>query len=98
MNWELLKSKTVLASLVLLALSIARMVAGDVTAIQGVQEAVMSLVPIFIRAAVGDATTAAQDAASAAQDAAQGVEQVKAAAVRQKPASEAPAMPSAGEW
>ena len=98
MNWELLKSKTVLASLVLLALSIARMVAGDVTAIQGVQEAVMSLVPIFIRAAVGDATTAAQDAASAAQDAAQVVEQVKAAAVRQKPASRAPAMPSAGEW
>ena len=98
MNWELLKSKTVLASLVLLALSIARMVAGDVTAIQGVQEAVMSLVPIFIRAAVGDATTAAQDAASAAQDAAQVVEQVKAAAVRQRPASEAPAMPSAGEW
>ena len=98
MNWELLKSKTVLASLVLLALSIARMVAGDVTAIQGVQEAVMSLVPIFIRAAVGDATAAAQDAASAAQDAAQAVDQVKAAAVRQKPASEAPAMPSAGEW
>ena len=98
MNLELLKSKTVLASLVLLALSIARMVAGDVTAIQGVQEAVMSLVPIFIRAAVGDATTAAQDAASAAQDAAQVVEQVKAAAVRQRPASEAPAMPSAGEW
>ena len=98
MNWELLKSKTVLASLVLLALSIARMVAGDVTAIQGVQEAVMSLVPIFIRAAVGDATTAAKDAASAAQDAAQVVEQVKAAAVRQKPASEAPAMPAAGEW
>lgn len=98
MNWELLKSKTVLASLVLLALSIARMVAGDVTAIQGVQEAVMSLVPIFIRAAVGDATTAAQDAASAAQNAAQVVEQVKAAAVRQRPASEAPAMPSAGEW
>lgn len=98
MNWELMKSKTVLASLVLLALSIARMVAGDVTAIQGVQEAVMSLVPIFIRAAVGDATTAAQDAASAAQDAAQVVEQVKAAAVRQGPASEAPAMPSAGEW
>lgn len=98
MNWELLKSKTVLASLVLLALSIARMVAGDVTAIQGVQEAVMSLVPIFIRAAVGDATTAAKDAASAAQDAAQAVDQVKAAAVRQKPASEAPAMPSAGEW
>ena len=98
MNWELLKSKTVLASLVLLALSIARMVAGDVTAIQGVQEAVMSLVPIFIRAAVGDATTAAKDAASAAQDAAQAADQVKAAAVRQKPASEAPAMPSAGEW
>ena len=98
MNLEPLKSKTVLASVVLLVLSIVRFANGDVTAVVGIQEAVMSLVPIFLRMAVGDATTAAQDAASAAQDAAQVVEQVKAAAVRQRPASEAPAMPSAGEW
>ena len=98
MNLEQLKSKTVWASVLLLVLSVVRFANGDVSAVQGIQEAVMSLVPIFLRMAVGNATEAARDAASAAQDAAQAVDQVKAAAVRQKPASEAPAMPAAGEW
>ena len=98
MNLEQLKSKTVWASVLLLVLSVVRFANGDVSAVQGIQEAVMSLIPIFLRMALGRATEAAQDAASAAQDAAQVAEQVKAAAVRQKPASEAPAMPSAGEW
>ena len=97
MNLEQLKSKTVWASVLLLVLSVVRFANGDVSAVQGIQEAVMSLIPVFLRLAVGRAAEAAQDAASAAQDAAQAVGQVKAAAVRQTPAGEAPAMPSAGE-
>ena len=56
MNLETLKSKTVWASVLLLVLSVVRFANGDVSAVQGIQEAVMSLIPIFLRMAVGNAT------------------------------------------
>lgn len=70
MNFEVLKTKTALASLALLVLSGVRVAAGDATALQGVQEAIMSLVPIFLRLAVGNASNDAAQAAE--QGAAQG--------------------------
>lgn len=80
MNIELLKSKTVLASVALLVLSVVRVAMGDATALQGVQEAVMALVPIFLRAAISKTADKAADAA--AEGAAAGAEAWVASAVQ----------------
>ena len=92
MNIELLKSKTVLASVALLVLSGVRVAMGDATALQGVQEGIMALVPIFLRAAIGKGAGAAAEAAAqgAEQGAKQGVEAGVAGAVE-------PLRPAAGE-
>ncbi len=101
MNIELLKSKTVLASVALLVLSGVRVAMGDATALQGVQEGIMALVPIFLRAAIGKGAGAAADAA--AQGAEQGAERgaeagaAKAAAVVTKAGAVEPLRPAAGE-
>ena len=52
MNIGIVKSKTTIASAALLVLSLVRLWAGDVTAMQGVQEAIMSIVPMLLRSAV----------------------------------------------
>ena len=100
MNIELLKSKTVLASVALLVLSVVRVAMGDATALQGVQEGIMALVPIFLRVAIGKGAGAAADAAAqgAEQGAARGVEAGAAKVVVVAPAEEvAPLRPAAGE-
>ena len=100
MNIELLKSKTVLASVALLVLSGVRVAMGDATAMQGVQEGVMALIPIFLRAAIGKGADAAADAAAqgAEQGAARGVEAGAAKVVVVAPAEAvAPLRPAAGE-
>ena len=102
MNIELLKSKTVLASVALLVLSVVRVAMGDATALQGVQEGIMALIPIFLRAAIGKGAGVAADAA--AQGAEQGAKQgfkagaAKAAAVATTQAGAVePLRPAAGE-
>ena len=101
MNIELLKSKTVLASVALLVLSGVRVGMGDATALQGVQEGIMALIPIFLRAAIGKGAGAAEDAAAqgAEQGAKQGVEAgaAKAAAVVTQAGAAEPLRPAAGE-
>lgn len=100
MNIELLKSKTVLASVALLVLSGVRVAMGDATALQGVQEGIMALVPIFLRAAIGKGAGAAAEAAAqgAEQGAARGVEAGAAKVVVVAPAEAvAPLRPAAGE-
>ena len=100
MNIELLKSKTVLASVALLVLSGVRVAMGDATALQGVQEGIMALVPIFLRAAIGKGAGAAAEAAAqgAEQGAARGVEAGAAKVVVVAPAeAAAPLRPAAGE-
>ena len=100
MNIELLKSKTVLASVALLVLSGVRVAMGDATALQGVQEGIMALVPIFLRAAIGKGAGAAAEAAAqgAEQGAARGVEVGAAKVVVVAPAEAvAPLRPAAGE-
>ena len=100
MNIELLKSKTVLASVALLVLSGVRVAMGDATALQGVQEGIMALVPIFLRAAIGKGAGAAAEAAAqgAEQGAARGVEAGAAKIVVVAPAEAvAPLRPAAGE-
>ena len=52
MNIGILKSKTTVASITLLVLSGVRLWAGDATALQGIQEAVMSIVPMLLRSAI----------------------------------------------
>ena len=52
MNIGIVKSKTTIASAALLVLSLVRLWAGDATALQGVQEAIMSIVPMLLRSAV----------------------------------------------
>lgn len=52
MNTGILKSKTTIASAALLVLSLVRLWAGDATALQGVQEAIMSIVPMLLRSAI----------------------------------------------
>lgn len=97
MNIELLKSKTVLASVALLVLSAVRVAMGDATALQGVQESIMALIPIFLRAAIGKGADAAADAA--AQGAEQGAKQGVEAGVEvvTKAEAVAPLRPAAGE-
>lgn len=100
MNIELLKSKTVLASVALLVLSGVRVAMGDATALQGVQEGIMALVPIFLRAAIGKGAGAAAEAAAqgAEQGAARGAEAGAAKVVVVAPAeAAAPLRPAAGE-
>ena len=100
MNIELLKSKTVLASVALLVLSGVRVAMGDATALQGVQEGIMALVPIFLRAAIGKGAGAAAEAAAqgAEQGAARGAEAGAAKVVVVAPAEAvAPLRPAAGE-
>ena len=100
MNIELLKSKTVLASVALLVLSVVRVAMGDATALQGVQEGIMALVPIFLRAAIGTGAGAAAEAAAqgAEQGAARGLEAGAAKVVVVAPAEAvAPLRPAAGE-
>ena len=100
MSIELLKSKTVLASVALLVLSGVRVGMGDATALQGVQEGIMALVPIFLRAAIGKGAGAAAEAAAqgAEQGAARGVEAGAAKVVVVAPAEAvAPLRPAAGE-
>ena len=100
MNIELLKSKTVLASMALLVLSGVRVGMGDATALQGVQEGIMALVPIFLRAAIGKGAGAAAEAAAqgAEQGAARGVEAGAAKVVVVAPAEAvAPLRQAAGE-
>ena len=69
MNLEVLKSKTVLASVVGLVASAVGVYLGDATAMQGVQTGLIALVGIFLRSAVADVGTRADAAASAAQEA-----------------------------
>ena len=69
MNIEVLKSKTVLASVVGLIASAVGVYLGDATAMQGVQTGLIALVGIFLRSAVADVGTRADAAASAAQEA-----------------------------
>ena len=101
MNIEVLKSKTTLASVLLLILSGVRVGMGDATAIQGVQEAVMALVPIFLRAAISKTADKAADAAAAG--AAAGAEAGVASAVqaeavvKSEAATPGRGMPAAGE-
>lgn len=100
MNIEVLKSKTTLASFLLLMLSGVRVGMGDATAIQGVQEALMALIPIFLRAAISKGADKAADAAAqgAEQGAERGVEAGVAKVVVVAPAEAvAPLRPAAGE-
>lgn len=100
MNIELLKSKTTIASVLLLILSGVRVGMGDATAIQGVQEGIMALVPIFLRAAIGKGAGAAAEAAAqgAEQGAARGLEAGAAKVVVVAPAEAVAALrPAAGE-
>lgn len=87
MNLEVLKSKTVLASVVGLVASAVGVYLGDATAMQGVQTGLIALMGIFLRSAVADVGTRADAAASAAQEA---VEIVKSEA-------EAAPVPAAGD-
>jgi len=66
MNIGILKSKTTAASLALLVLSGVRLWAGDVTGMQGIQEAIMSIVPLLLRSAVYSDTQSTKDAIAAA--------------------------------
>lgn len=69
MNIEVLKSKTVMTSVVGLIASAVGVYLGDATAMQGVQTGLIALVGIFLRSAVADVGTRADAAASAAQEA-----------------------------
>lgn len=80
MNIEVLKSKTVLASVVGLIASAVGVYLGDATAMQGVQTGLIALVGIFLRSAVADVGTRADAAASAAQEAVEIVKSEAAAA------------------
>ena len=80
MNIEVLKSKTVLASVVGLVASAVGVYLGDATAMQGVQTGLIALVGIFLRSAVADVGTRADAAASAAQEAVEIVKSEAAAA------------------
>ena len=81
MNIEVLKSKTVLASVVGLIASAVGVYLGDATAMQGVQTGLVALVGIFLRLAVADVGTRADAAASAAQEAVEIVKSEAAAAL-----------------
>ncbi len=96
MNIEVLKSKTVLASIVGLIASGVGVYLGDATAMQGVQTGLIALVGIFLRAAVADVGQRADAAASAAQDAATAA-QGAADVVIKREAAEPATMPAAGE-
>lgn len=80
MNIEVMKSKTVLASVVGLVASAVGVYLGDATAMQGVQTGLIALVGIFLRSAVADVGTRADAAASAAQEAVEIVKSEAAAA------------------
>ena len=72
MNIGILKSKTTVASMALLVLSGVRLWAGDATALQGIQEAVMSIVPMLLRSAIySDTARTSQAIESKDGDAAQ---------------------------
>lgn len=73
MNLNIFKSKTTAASMALLILSGVRLWAGDVTALQGIQEAIMSLVPMLLRSAIySDTNRGAQSVIDAATASAPG--------------------------
>lgn len=80
MNIEVMKSKTVMASVVGLITSAVGVYLGDATAMQGVQTGLIALVGIFLRSAVADVGARADAAASAAQEAAEIVKSEAAAA------------------
>lgn len=80
MNIEVMKSKTVMASVVGLIASAVGVYLGDATAMQGVQTGLIALVGIFLRSAVADVGTRADAAASAAQEAVEIVKSEAAAA------------------
>lgn len=92
MNLKVLKSKTALAAVASIIVAGMGVAMGDATAWEGLQAGVLSLVALFLRAAVGnvaDTATAAQQAAQQAADTVQAA-QAKREAV-------APVMPAAGE-
>ena len=95
MNIEVLKSKTVLASIVGLIASAVGVYLGDATAVQGVQTGLIALVGIFLRSAVADVGRRADAAAVAAQDAAAAAQGAETMA--KSGAAEASTMPAAGE-
>ena len=84
MNIGILKSKTTAASVALLVLSGVRLWAGDVTGLQGIQEAIMSIVPMLLRSAVYSDAESTKDA-------------IAAAAPAGDVASDVPPMPAGGE-
>lgn len=95
MNIEVLKSKTVMASVVGLVASAVGVYLGDATAMQGLQTGLIALVGIFLRAAVADVGQRADAAAVAAQDAAAAAQ--GAATMVKSEAAAASTMPAAGE-
>ena len=94
MNIEVLKSKTVLASVAGLIASAVGVYLGDATAVQGVQTGLIALVGIFLRSAVADVGARADAAASAAQEAAAAAQ---GAATMVKSEAAAASMPAAGD-
>ena len=92
MNIEVLKSKTALAAVASIIVAGMGVALGDATAGEGLQAGVLSLVALFLRAAVGNVADKAEAATVAAQSAADTVKAVQA-----KREAVAPVMPAAGE-
>lgn len=92
MNIEVLKSKTALAAVASIIVAGMGVAMGDATAWEGLQAGVLSLVAIFLRAAVGNVADKAEAATVAAQQAADTVQAEQA-----KREAAAPVMPAAGE-
>lgn len=91
MNIEVLKSKTALAAVASIIVAGMGVALGDATAWEGLQAGVLSLVAMFLRAAVGNVADKAEAAKVAAQSAADTVKAVQAKS------EAAPVMPAAGE-